>query len=187
MIPLVRLFIISLAFSNPAIALWPRPKSLTNGTTILTLASSDAFTILADGLPDDLQQAAGRTKDRLFQDNLQELVPAHVISNFDGAPALSQLTLTLTGSGNTSITEETTQLTVENRTESYKLTVPDDGSAATLTSDSALGLFRGLTTFEQLWFTSGDASTVYTAIAPIEIDDSPAYVGSVMCLSSKPI
>lgn len=34
------------------------------------------------------------------------------------------------------------------------LSVPDDGSDASLTANTGLGLLRGLTTFEQLWYTS---------------------------------
>jgi len=34
------------------------------------------------------------------------------------------------------------------------LSVPDSGADASLTANTALGLLRGLTTFEQLWYTS---------------------------------
>jgi hexosaminidase len=67
--------------------------------------------------------------------------------------------------------EATAQL--GSRDESYSLTVPADGSTAVLKANSTLGLFRGLTTFSQLWYTSGDS--IYTLQAPIQIDDSPAF------------
>jgi len=58
--------------------------------------------------------------------------------------------------------------------ESYTLWVPADSGTAILTANTAIGLFRGLTTFEQLWYNL-DGST-YTLIAPIHVSDSPAYV-----------
>jgi hexosaminidase len=53
------------------------------------------------------------------------------------------------------------------------LTVPADGSAATLKANSTLGLFRGLTTFGQLWYDLDNMT--YTIEAPISITDAPAY------------
>ena len=41
------------------------------------------------------------------------------------------------------------------RSKEYVLTIPADGSAATLTTNSTLGLYRGLTTFGQLWYYYG--------------------------------
>lgn len=83
------------------------------------------------------------------------------------------------GASAQSITEES-QREITSRDESYALSVPGDGSSAVLTANSTLGLFRGLTTFEQLWYYfSGD---IYTLDAPVEINDAPAYVRSFRCL-----
>jgi hypothetical protein len=60
------------------------------------------------------------------------------------------------------------------RDESYILDVPSDGSPATLSANSTLGLYRGLTTFSQIWYTHN--SNIYTVEAPISISDSPAFV-----------
>jgi hypothetical protein len=60
------------------------------------------------------------------------------------------------------------------RDEAYTLNIPSDGSPATLSANSTLGLFRGLTTFSQIWYTHG--SSIYTVEAPISISDSPAFV-----------
>jgi hexosaminidase len=72
------------------------------------------------------------------------------------------------------------------REEGYELGVPDDGSVAVLSALSTLGLFRGLNTFAQLWYSldeddgggggGGDGSTVYMLTAPVMIQDWPAYV-----------
>jgi hexosaminidase len=63
---------------------------------------------------------------------------------------------------------------LEDRVEAYSLTVPEDGSAATLKASSTLGLLRGLTTFGQLWYEFDDV--IYTLETPLQIEDSPAYV-----------
>ena len=58
--------------------------------------------------------------------------------------------------------------------------MPADGSSAILIANSTLGLFRGLTTFEQLWYYfDGD---IYTLEAPVQISDAPAYVRSIPLL-----
>ncbi|KAJ2926079.1 hypothetical protein H1R20_g11013, partial [Candolleomyces eurysporus] len=71
-----------------------------------------------------------------------------------------------------SISEEAVAA-IESRAEAYTLTVPADGSEAVLTASSSLGLFRGLTTFGQLWYDLDGAT--YSLQAPISINDSPAY------------
>jgi len=78
-----------------------------------------------------------------------------------------------------SITTES-QKEITSRSEGYMLSVPGDGSPAVLTANSTLGLFRGLTTFGQLWYYfRGD---IYTLEAPVQITDSPAYVGGIPLL-----
>jgi len=62
---------------------------------------------------------------------------------------------------------------IESRVEGYTLTIPADGSAASLKANSTLGLFRGLTTFGQFWYDL--QGTTYTLAAPFNIVDSPAY------------
>jgi hypothetical protein len=76
------------------------------------------------------------------------------------------------------------------------LNVPADGTGAVLSAASTLGLFRGLNTFAQLWYTydygkealdqdgknrdgNGVVPVVYTLSAPVAIQDSPAYVSLV--------
>ena len=72
--------------------------------------------------------------------------------------------------------------------EAYNLTVPVDGTAV-IKANSALGLFRGLTTFEDMWYylapqgsggnnlrkrwSNGEA--LYAPFGPYEVSDSPAF------------
>jgi hexosaminidase len=182
-------------------ALWPQPRSLQTGATPLRL--SPTFTITLDGIPNaplDLLAAAQRTYAHLFADKLAPLDPtrgAANVSAYDVAQAveLPGLVLSLEGDSDDgpesavkSISEEAC-VSVGERVEGYNLSVPVDGSPAMLSAASTLGLFRGLTTFAQLWFyyegSLGDyygsgygesQSFVYLLTAPVMIEDSPAYV-----------
>ncbi|CEH12941.1 glycoside hydrolase family 20 protein [Ceraceosorus bombacis] len=69
------------------------------------------------------------------------------------------------------------QRDVELLDEAYSLTLPADGSPAVLRASSSLGILRGLTTFEQLFFSLPNAgeTTRYVWNVPIDIHDKPAY------------
>ncbi|GLB38605.1 putative beta-acetyl hexosaminidase like [Lyophyllum shimeji] len=175
MLPLVALSV--LVAVSPAIAVWPLPRQYSTGTTPLRL--SPAFHIDLSGIhgaPQDLVAAVARTSNYLRNDKLQALVPDRGASSGNairGAKSLNSLTVSLTTSGKVrSISEEAVD-DVESRVESYTLTVPADGSPASLKANSTLGLFRGLTTFGQLWYDLNGAT--YTLEAPFNIVDSPAY------------
>lgn len=81
----------------------------------------------------------------------------------------------------TSISDEAID-DLESRVEGYSLTLPADGSAATIQANSTLGLFRGLTTFGQLWYYVDNIT--YAVEAPVEITDSPVYVSVGCCTRS---
>lgn len=158
-------------------AIWPLPRHISSGNTPLQLSHS--FRISLQGVknaPQDLQDAVSRTSSYLKNDKLQALVidrGASSANAIESAKSLPSLTLTLTSQNNTrSIAAETFD-DLESRVESYILTVPADGSGATLKANSTLGLFRGLTTFGQLWYDW--QGTTYTIQAPFDIFDAPAY------------
>lgn len=95
-------------------------------------------------------------------------------ASIQGAKSLSSLQISLVqGAAVNSISAESVK-EITNRSETYKLSVPADGSSATLTANSTLGLFRGLTTFSQLWYYYNNE--VYTLEAPVQITDWPAFV-----------
>ncbi|KAI0727894.1 N-acetylhexosaminidase [Fomitopsis betulina] len=160
-------------------ALWPLPQTLTEGTTALRLSPAFHITLGSNigwNAPLDLYDAIGRTQAHLFTDNLGRLVVGRGASDADSlksSASLSELQLSL-GSGaqvNTITTES--QKPLRERDEAYTLTVPSDGSRATITANSTLGLYRGLTTFQQLWYEY--QGTVYAINAPVQIQDKPAY------------
>ncbi|KAJ3559375.1 hypothetical protein NP233_g11277 [Leucocoprinus birnbaumii] len=173
---------------TPALAVWPRPQNMTTGETPLRL--SPGFVIKTSGIhnaPQDLLAAVLRTSTYLRTDKLGALVPdrgASSSSKVRSAHTLQSLTLNLDSSASSASFGGHPSSSVQSISEgamaglgvtdeSYTLEIPANGGTATLTAKTALGLFRGLTTFEQLWFYV-DGMT-YTLQAPIAIQDAPAY------------
>lgn len=188
MFPSTRLVIITtlVALFVPTDAIWPQPRSLQTGLTPLRLSGGFDIDISSSihNAPADLSQAVQDAKQFIATDKLERLVvgrgsvDAAAVSK---AKTLSKLTLALgKGAAVNSITSEA-QKAPESRDEAYTLTVPGDGSGATLTANSTLGLFRGLTTFTQLFFFH--AGTTYLLNAPVQIEDSPAFVSYTLSLS----
>lgn len=157
--------------------IWPLPQSTTSGNHTVLLSKSFKFETSFSPVPDDLASAISRTQSFIQNDKLARLVVgrgASDVQTFKSAKTLASLKLELEkGSVVESIMDETIA-NLTSRHEEYTLTVPEDGSSATLKANSTLGLLRGLTTFGQLWFeTSGQ---VYMLGAPTTIVDAPAFV-----------
>ncbi|KAF5343337.1 hypothetical protein D9758_014168 [Tetrapyrgos nigripes] len=170
------ILVILVAFASHAYALWPLPKQLSTGSTTLKLSDDFDITFDGDSTPQDLLDAIGRTKDFLRNDKLQRLVVGRGASDADAvssAQSLSSLVLSMDSgfSGQMRSLSEEAIDSLELRVEGYSLTVPSDGSQAELKANSTLGLFRGLTTFSQLWYDLD--GTAYTVEAPIAIVDEP--------------
>jgi hexosaminidase len=160
-------------------ALWPQPRNLRIGSGALRLDTSFAIRVAVPNAPQDLLDSSERTRALLFSDQLGRLVVGRGVDDLQSvrsANVLVSLTLSLlddTSAAPESIATEA-RLPVGSRDEAYSLVVPSDGSGAVLSANSTLGLFRGLTTFGQLWYTAN--GTVYTLGAPVVIQDLPAYV-----------
>ncbi|KAJ1303293.1 hypothetical protein OPQ81_011490 [Rhizoctonia solani] len=165
----------ALLSANPANALWPRPVQLSAGTTTLRLSPS--FNIkLPDNAPSDLKDAVDRAKSQLKGDKLERLVVGRGSSDaarIKSARELKTVQLKYEGSSKGKKLQDEATAALGARDEAYTLTVPADGSTATISANSTLGLFRGLTTFTQMWY-SYDSYT-YTPEAPYSIADKPAY------------
>jgi hexosaminidase len=166
--------------------LWPIPRNLQTGTTFLKLGSGFDITTNIANAPQDLLDAIERTKGFLKNDKLQRLVVGRGSNDTEAiskAISLSSLTLSL-ANGQTArpVATESVQA-IGTRSEGYSLNVPADGSAATLTANSTLGLFRGLTTFSQLWYDL--SGTTYTYQAPVKIsNDTPAFVSQFVRIAN---
>ncbi|KAI5896261.1 uncharacterized protein SCHCODRAFT_02493241 [Schizophyllum commune H4-8] len=165
-------------FAPSALAgIWPLPRSLSNGTSFLQLACDFAIEVAVDGAPDDLYAAVDRTTQAIQDTLIERLTVGRGSQDQDAinaAPVLSSVSLVLEdGAVVRSISEEAVQ-PLGNRSEGYSLYVPEDGSEAVISANSTLGLLRGLTSFEQLWYVLDDVT--YTNLAPVTIEnDAPAY------------
>lgn len=147
-------------FSIFALALWPQPQGYEQGSTIVKLQHDFAVTydIPSVIIPTDLQEAVHRTRKAIKASKHKYLAPlGH--GPLDGANVkwnevlLKNLILTIPSTARPvrSIEEESV-VALEERSEGYQLFLPDDGSPATINASTTLGLLRGLTTFEQLFF-----------------------------------
>lgn len=170
-----------------AFALWPMPRNLQSGTAFVKLSSNFDIHVNIKGAPLDLLAAVDQAKTFLKTDKLERLNVgrgANDSAAIGRAPSLSQLSISLAdGHVARPIAQEAVQK-ITGRSEGYSLTIPGDGNAATLTANSTLGLFRGLTTFNQLWYDND--GTTYTFQAPVKIvNDIPAYVSVDSVQGSK--
>ncbi|KAJ7062316.1 N-acetylhexosaminidase [Mycena amicta] len=159
------------------LALWPIPTTLTTGTSFLVLSPTFSITVNVPNAPQDLLDAVSRTKSFLATDNLQRLVVDRGASDAPSlktAAVLPSLTLTLQSTTSALPIASEAVKDFPNRIEGYTLAIPNSGAAAVLSANSTLGLFRGLTTFAQFWYTLN--GTVYSNAAPVSIvKDAPAY------------
>jgi hexosaminidase len=139
------------------------------------LVLSPTFDIEVIGpYPDDLKCAVARTLDYIQNDKHERLVVGR--GSVDAAAiesAKSLCSLVVSSKDSETIATEA-RASLGTRDEAYVLNIPSDGSPATLSANSTLGLFRGLTTFSQIWYTY--ESNIYTVEAPISIFDYPAFV-----------
>ncbi|CAA7261524.1 unnamed protein product [Cyclocybe aegerita] len=171
-------FIFLIVAARPIFALWPIPRSLQAGDNLVKLSPDFQIQYAMPRPPQDLLDAVSRTIARLRSDKLQRLVVGRGESDsqrLPNAPSLTSLSLSLatTAGPVQSIMQEATK-EITTRSEEYSLSVPN-GGVATVVANSTLGLFRGLTTFEQLWYDDSTGVT-YTYQAPVTIvNDSPAY------------
>ncbi|KAJ3988339.1 N-acetylhexosaminidase [Lentinula detonsa] len=161
------------------LSIWPIPRSFDSGNQIIKLSNSFDISINFTNPPQDLLDAVARTKDAIQTDQLGRLIVGRGSSDseaFGSANTFHNLVLTIEQRApviQPIATEAVASL--DTRDESYSLSVPLDGSAGVVSANTTLGLLRGLSTFEQLWYTYN--GTIYTSYAPLTItNDKPAYV-----------
>lgn len=167
------LLVLTVALAGNVVeALWPLPRSITNGSTGLVL--SPTFEIKVNGpFPCDLQSAVARTLEYIQNYRHERLVVGRGSVDAPAIKSAKTLPSLVVSSKDSNTIATKARAPLGTRDEAYTLNVPSDGSPATLSANSTLGLFRGLTTFSQIWYTY--ESWVYTVEAPISITDSPAF------------
>lgn len=180
----------------------PLPRRFTIGHTVLCL--SEQFTIHADpgsdfSLPDDLLRAAARTTESVLATAHQFLSPHHGAEFLpvDGGSFCQDYIRSLVleyddKSGASLSVMENAVKRVEERNEGYVLRIEASGQTR-LKANSTLGLFRGLSTFEQLFYRlapvldqqrhlqpqlgtdAARRSLIYAPFAPYDIEDYPSF------------
>jgi hexosaminidase len=169
--------VVATVLVSAAHALWPLPTSIKTGSTPLRLSSGFAIHSLLHSTPSDLASAISQSENYLKNDNLGRLVVDRGASDASTVGTAKQLTaLSVELRSDAPVTSISTEAikNMEGRDDSYSLTIPGSGGTATLTANTTLGLFRGLTTFSQLWYTVD--GMIYTLQAPFEIEDAPQFV-----------
>lgn len=144
----------------PPPSLWPMPQSVSVGQGRLVVTSSLDFQ--ASTPCADLTAAFARTAAKMF--NRGSYTGAHAASRL-GLPTLATLVVSV---ANVSVPLD---LGVD---ESYTLTLPTDGSAASLTANTVYGAYHGLETLSQLVSFDADALAYWTA-SPVAVVDKPAF------------
>lgn len=156
------------------------PQGLTSGTTPVKLSGSFDIDVDFENVPNDLMDAIKRTKSHLKTDTFERLVVGRGATDAQAiahASSIKSLVLSLNqGTKVRPVADEVNTVAIDARDESYILTVPSDGSTAKLVANSTLGLFRGLTTFDTMWFHHEDDK--YILNAPLKITDAPAFVST---------
>ncbi|KAI8894229.1 glycoside hydrolase superfamily [Globomyces pollinis-pini] len=123
--------------SVPNNLLWPKPNSLTYGSSTLHVNPSMSF-LLGPNNPDSklLTSAINRIANYSFKTGCSNTSP---ILN---QTVLNSITIHITSAEN--------NVTVLSSSESYNLFIPQDGTAASLVADDVFGAIRGLESFSQL-------------------------------------
>jgi hexosaminidase len=186
--PLAALPVAVICLPLLADALWPLPVDLRTGATALRLSEEFTIQFSMPDIPSDLIAAVNQTKHYLNTDNLGRLVVDRGSTDLPRVRKAKQLTTLILGLNDgaphaRSISDEAT-LDIGQRDEAYSLTIPSSGDAASLRANTTLGLFRGLTTFSQIWYAVDDV--IYSLESPMIIEDSPEFVSNPVLRSHVP-
>ncbi|KAJ2790073.1 Glucosamine-6-phosphate isomerase (Glucosamine-6-phosphate deaminase) (GNPDA) (GlcN6P deaminase), partial [Coemansia linderi] len=149
-----------LAALPSALALWPIPRTLTQGTSN---TRADQFSISAEGKSSPvIQNAIGRYLQIISDESFVAPVD-YKRGTVKTSGTLNSLVVSVKS------TDETLDL---NTDESYTLDIPVNGKAS-LKAQSPYGVVRGLETFSQLVTGNGYSKAILNT--PVHIEDSPVY------------
>ena len=146
---------------------WPFPNDATMSMGATTVQLSHDFAISAAAGP------ACPTLDAAVQRYQDQTVGLHVASPQGitaGGPLLRQLLVQVAD-----LDESYPQLNTSRAHEAYVLTIPADGSPATLTADTIWGAMWGMESFSQMVRFNFTAEAYSIANAPWQLHDSPRF------------
>jgi hexosaminidase len=152
---------------NPAI--WPMPRAYTNGDANVTITPSSNFlTVEADtNATPFLTAAAARYLPLIFPHS--SLTSSSSSSSSANVSTSSITTLQI------SVTSSASDFPQLETDETYTLSIPATGGAATLHAKTVYGALRGLETFSQLVTFDFDTESYEVMYAPWSINDSPRF------------
>lgn len=157
-------------------ALWPHPRRVASARQPLQI-NVESFRITTPPYaPPDLRRAATRVWSDIHRSSVQALVPDRGAARWcavHAAPVLPSLDIHLPF--NSSSLRDCVSRPLAQYDEAYNLTVPADGSPASIDARTALGALRGLATFQQLLLSLPQHRSHYLWDAPLRIEDAPAY------------
>ena len=142
------------AVPPPPISFFPLPISVSFGGSAVAVSPALAFNVQPASAP--LSAYAARIGEAIFQHT----------AGATPAGALAAVNIV--------VADVTVPLTI-GVDESYKLTVPADGSAATLSAATIYGAMMGLQTLSQAVRYDFDADAYSVAAAPLAITDAPKF------------
>lgn len=167
---------LALVFPSNVAGLWPNPRELHEGKSALKLSTNFKINVKVPNAPGDLHDAAGRAAYWIRHEKLERLVVGRGDADAKAVKKgkwLSGLNLVLNGRGKAQPIAKEAVKPIGERDESYTLVIPDTGAPGTLAANTTLGLLRGLSTFQQLWFAHG--KDTYMVNAPLRVSDYPAF------------
>jgi hexosaminidase len=144
----------------PPPLLWPLPRNLSLGSASLVVSSAFTFTAITPCA--ELSAAFTRFQDLIFSHGSAN---GTAVAARLGAPLLLMLRV--------DVADVTAPLDL-GVDETYSLVIPDDGSAATLSSPTVWGALHGLQTLSQLITYDFDAGAYWTS-SPVTISDGPNF------------
>lgn len=165
-----------LSVINLSYCLLPLPKNLQQGQTYLTLHNDLSVTTNND---DTFQPIIQTTLQSLQTSNHRRLSIDLGLSDVESLSNAKSINTLNVNVNNTSLSiTDLFNSPLEQRDESYSLTIPDDEDdiTATINTNTILGLHRALSTFQQLFYVNpNDKNVKYLNNAPVKIEDSPEF------------
>ena len=147
---------------------WPFPNDASMSTGDVTVLLSHDFAISKAAGP------ACATLDAAVQRFQEQTVGMHVATppqgDDNGSPLLHQLIVQVAD-----LDESYPQLNTSRQHEAYVLTIPADGSAATVVADTIWGAMWGMESFSQIVRFNFTAEAYSIANAPWQLHDSPRF------------
>eukprot|EP00750_Incisomonas_marina_P025664 INCI5614.1.p1 GENE.INCI5614.1~~INCI5614.1.p1 ORF type:complete len:640 (-),score=92.44 INCI5614.1:104-2023(-) len=151
--------------------IWPVPQAFTNGTTTVAVSGATAFK-LAAGTSPTLAEAFTRYQALTFPHVSGSSDVNQVLGNIVGGAEVETTPLSTVTVTVDDIDESVPQLETD---ESYTLSIPADGSGASIHAKTIYGAMHGLETFSQLVHFDFDSETYIVENAPWQITDAPRF------------